>query len=286
MFRTLFILYLCCYCGLVTGQSVTIAIEYQPNTTYQWTKTTTSDSWTEMIGDDGFIQSMQKYGHDALSEYSGTSELSVIMQTGERSGKDIPFESRIRTKQDSITKQTGLSRRNRGQPLEIEDLVYYGKINRFYKIEIDSIIGTDSLSEKNSAFVLLDEVHRSWSYPKDTFDIGTESVVESMYRRTSNVSDEWLLVTRYRLVKVADSLAYFDIIMDVKPPELSADRQLNEDNHKISLDGSGKLIYDIKNKMVIEHTYHRKTDEYNGSDYVSWDGKSNYAYSWKIKVVE
>lgn len=286
MFRTFFILPLWFCCGFVVGQSVVIDIEYQPNTTYQWTKTTTSDRWTELIGDDGYIQSMQQHGYDALSEYVGTSELAVIMQTGDRKGEDIPFESRILTKQDSITKQTGISNRNRRTKLETDDLVYYGKVNRYHKIEIDSIIGTDSLSEKNNAFVLLDEVHRSLSYPKDTFDIGSESVVESMYRRTSNVSDEWLLVTRYRLVNVQDGLAYFDIIMDVKPPELSAERQLKEDNYKISLEGSGELIYDINQKMVVEHSYHRKADQYTGSDFLSWDTKSSFSYSWKIKVVE
>ncbi len=155
-----------------TAQSVVIDVAYQPTTAYQWSVASTHNMTGEYLGAEPMEEHLNLRGIDSYSERTDSNMIAVTMNTGEWEGQRMPYWSVINTYSRKHIGSSPITQRRRMEPLEIDDVLICGVVNRFQKIEIDSINGVDSLYEKNRFFAILDNVHRSLKYPKDALEIG------------------------------------------------------------------------------------------------------------------
>lgn len=265
-----------------SGQTVVIDIEYQPNTTYQWSRSYINDRTIEYLGAEDLGDYFQQLGLDPYSERHDDDYLEVSMRTMEEDGQKLPYVASVEGFRDdyksSNPRASGITR----EPLEIHDLVIHGVINHFQKIEIDSIHGVDSLSEKNKVFKLLDDTHRSWKFPNDSLTVGQK--VETEVNFTGFQFQPAKLITEYHLEKIEGDVAHIRLEM-----RITTEKQENEggllDKRNVQGTGAGLLLYNRKLKQVTLLERKMSVKSFSETMNLSMESAATSTYRWTMNVI-
>jgi len=262
----------------VLGQSLNIEVIYEPNTTYQWTRTSSYEASSEYIGTGEMIDNWSAAGIAAYNESNRERQITVTMVTGERKHDELPYCLTIDSLVDVHVSSYASHRNNTPSRLEIADLKVCGVINKFQRIEIDDIMGIDSLEEKNRVFGLLDNIHRSMKYPKHDFVIGESYTDTSAFQRSLNIIEADLLTT-YTLDEIKGNLAHFNVVSKVI--------QHDEDNEMVDVkgQGSGKIIYDIERKMVTLDQHSFEGYRFNENTGLAIEQISKSLSNWTMNIL-
>jgi len=267
------------------GQSVVLDVEYQPNTTYQWSRTLINDGSVEYLGAEDMGDWMDVMGVDPYSETKNTQYISVHMITSNWDNQKLPFALTIDSlNREVITTSARVSSFHNSDPLQIDDLEIYGVINHYQKIEIDSIAGVDSLHERNRVFRLLDEIHRSWSYPKDTFEIDQPIVKTSRYNQSVSGTSNASITSTYTLESVENGIAKLrmDYLVYTDMEDESGEII---DSEILEGKGTGLLLYDTYLKQVVLHEYTINVNKTINVSEIAVEAISNTAHRWTMRVV-
>jgi len=247
----------------VGAQGIVIDVEYQPHTTYEWTRALSYDQTLEFIGAEDMGDFLQQLGMEPYSESQRSRFIKVKMTSAD--WNDRKLYCHIGIDSVSINRVSSTPDPNYwSEPvaLEIEDISIHGVINHFHKIEIDSINGVDSLAEKNRVFTLLDDIHRSWTYPSDTLIRGVPLEKTAPYIQSSRIESSAQLKTTYLLEQIDDDVAHIRMDFVIVTSKEKDNGQLM-DGVISEGSGTGLLLYDIKQKQVILHEYTRDEKSFN-----------------------
>ena len=264
------------------GQTIVIDIEYQPNTTYQWSRSYINDRTVEYLGAEDMGDLFQQLGIEPYSESHDDDYLEVSMMTKDRNSQKLQYQATLEAYRDDHVSSNPRTFGGTAEPVEIHDLLIHGVINRFQRIEIDSIQGVDSLYEKNKVFKLLDDTHRSWKYPKDTLAIGQK--IETITDYAGFQFESAKLVTSYVLEKIEDDVASIRLEYSVVTiPENDAGETL--DTRNVQGTGTGLLLYDRRLKQVILMERKMSVMTFSEMMDISVESTSSSSYRWAMSVI-
>jgi len=265
---------------LLSGQSIVMDIEYQPNTTYQWTQSLHVDGTMEYIGAEDFGDWFDQMGIDPYREFDRSEVLQFSMTTDEWTENRLSYTGHI----DAFEKEFSSSDVNPSLPgrkdsLETSDIIIKGRVNHYQRIEIDSISGVDSLHEKNSVFKLLDDVHRNLKFPKEKLSIGGELKKTTSFRGDSTIQ----MVTLYRLVSIEDEVASISLEYSIASIANTGLEEIFDDKGTEGF-GEGRILYDIKSKQVILSEYSRSVKTFNRIMDMVVESDAKSTYRWTLNI--
>lgn len=223
---------------------ITFKPKYNPNTTYQQVNTTITDMTLLYEGNEDFLLSLDKRGMDNPMKSSQTISSTAITTTGEMDQHgEFPFTIEFTTDnlEQKIPKGTKILGKN-----------IINKPPKFIAIESPNMSETMKETLLNSMTTVTEQVN----FPDKKIKKGesfTQEIPLSIPVDKANAKIN--MITFYKLMELNESTAEFYI-------NIKYDFGIESERPVFNFDGngqgSGRLIYDIKNSVI---TYHETDTE-------------------------
>jgi hypothetical protein len=219
------------------AQSVHFKIRFKPATTYSQTM---QQSMAMKFGDDteGVADVLKEHGMQTAI----TSRFEMVTKTGKpnKRNNEIPLTT-------TVTK----SENNTGQEILPAGSILYGHIGADEKLALDSIDSKAGNTESTDEILeMVKGIMTQVNMPDTSIKVGDSVIVnDPVSLPLAGMEMGMLVITKYTLISVDNSIAVFDISQNYTSNGSSQTAMM-----QITGAGKGKMLYDIKNQFYSEYT--------------------------------
>lgn len=224
------------------NKSMVFKYQYAPNKSYVTTAKTISTIKMVVLDSLGNIDNTPEMPGDIKQNMN----MEATMKTGvPGSDKKIPFAL-------SFSKMTmDMEGADKKQSIPVPNLALakiFGKIANGYQLEVDSIAGAKDEASTKLMNNMLTNVLKSVKFPEKPIKVGDTFVVAMPMNVPLDGGPKIDMKFRmvYKLTAIKDNKGYFDYTANIDAN--TADK--NALNMKMSGDGAGNAIFDLKNNLV------------------------------------
>lgn len=258
-------------CTKPPQDSVTLKIQYQPETKYSYTSEQTLQSVITYTGKQKALQELKKRGIRNPGMVNKTITVEAIIKTGKLDDESFfPLKVEyVRTLNNDGEKELPVKATIHGKCLSdqppVFDMAVAEGLEKKYKMAL--------LESWQNTFSQL-------SFSGEKIKIGEQLSTESPYSIPMEGSAiEMIVQTNYKLVSVKDGVADFDITQ-----QYTMNPRLMDNSFKGTVKGEGHLVYDISNRIALNYTLKTEMELHKNLDSFEFELKTRSGFVQKMNV--
>lgn len=217
-----------------------------PNLIYQTTVLTENNTIIEYVDNDDIINNLKAKG----IEYPITSNTRNLFESTMRTGQiNEQGQFTIKSTYDKVeTELTGSIIKLKKTDSSIKKLQgarAYGKVDKEYNIEIDSITNLKDESFRTTIEQGMKAIINQIEYPKEQIQIGKSFTIETpvKFPAGNGTAMDMIITDIYLLDSVSNNIAYFSIDQNIK-----VETSLEQTDLIVEGKGNGVIEYNLINK--------------------------------------
>lgn len=258
-------------CAKPPQDSVTLEIQYKPETKYSYTSEQTLQSVINYTGKQKALQELKKRG----IQNPGITNKIIKVQANLIAGK-FDDESFFPVKVEY--KRT--LKDDRGEELSINATIH-GKCLKDQQPVFDIVIAEGL--DKKYKLTLLETWKNTFSqlsFSGNKIKIGEQISTESPYSIPMEGSEiEMTVQTTYKLISIKDGIADFDISQ-----KYTMIPKLLDNSFKGTVKGEGHMIYDISNRIALNYTLKTEMELHKNLDSFEFELKARSGFIQNMSV--
>jgi hypothetical protein len=260
------------FLGCNGNYDVDFNVHYNPQTKYKCVMQQSSDNKLTYSADDEFLKDLKDNGIKNPTITKRESTIESLVKTGESNKYNyFPLTIEITNISDTTLKKA----------LPVGSLIY-GSESNDGPPEIDSISSaTLPQVTKNALLKAMKAVFTQTTFPKKKLSIGEDFSNEATVSiPIAGIKFDINMTTNYKLSRIISGTAIFDVLQ-------TSTIKTNLTGHKITLtgDGSGKLIYDMKNNIYKEYEMSSKMKMHLVLDKFTLDDSTATSFKQTTEII-
>lgn len=258
-------------CSKPPQDTVTLEIQYKPETKYTYSSEQKLQSVIAYAGKQKALQELKKRGIQNPGVINKRITIEAVLQTG-RPDDESYFPVKVeyvRTFKNEGEKELPVNATIHGKCLLGQQPVY------------DLVVAEGV--EKNYKMALLDSWQNTLSqvsFSGETIKIGGQISTESPYSIPMEGSEiEMIVQTDYKLISIKEDVAAFDISQ-----QYTMNPRLMDNSFKGTVKGEGYMEYDISNKIMLNYTLRTEMELHKNLDSFEFKLKTKSEFVQKMNV--
>lgn len=258
-------------CTKPPQDSVTLEIQYKPETKYSYTSEQTFQSVIKYTGKQKALQELKKRGIQNPGIINKKIKVHANLKTGKLDDESyVPVKVEYtRTLTDDGQEQLPINATIHGKSLSNQPPVF------------DIVIAEDL--DKKYKLALLESWQHTFSqlsFSGEKVKIGKQITVESPYSLPMEGSKiEMTVQTVYRLISIKDGIADFDISQ-----QYTMNPRLMDNSFNGTVKGEGHLVYDISNRIALNYTLNTEMELHKNLDSFEFELITRSGFVQKMNV--